>query len=359
MFIIFLQEKLREEEFQKSPRMEKAEKQEKQSTTPPPYDDLKSLADEFDNAGPFISSIAELAMVNLISQIVASIDDLLSQLTNSKIKKKGEIQYAVKAIKDAIQKAYQYIDSVDDLMWWLSQSKLLVSAFNGLNSNNPDLKPWQELLDKVHETSNKVGENYKELEEACSEASKICSDASDACIQESKNAAAKSTTTKVVGGTVVAGAMAAGIGGGVAASVVTGVFTFGIGTIVGLGITAAASTVAGLGIGATTAATHVIAKEFEKASKAFRQLCQKFDDLLDITHKLQEESAKVNNKIIHISRLVYSIECSKWKKHAITYTTVSDSLRIVQQVCTSSHRYTDKYRRSIKAQMDKLESLDV
>ena len=53
--------------------------------------------------------------------------------------------------------------------------------------------------------------------------------------------------------------------GGVAASVVAGVFTFGIGTLVGLGITAAASTVGGAAIAMDT---HSIATDFKKTETA-------------------------------------------------------------------------------------------
>ena len=101
---------------------------------------------------------------------VFGVDGFLSQLnSDDEIVRKGVVQSALKAIKDATQKAYQYADSVDDLMWWFSQSKILDSAFNEIKSNNPDLKPLQELLDKIKEMWIKIEENFKGLKEACSD----------------------------------------------------------------------------------------------------------------------------------------------------------------------------------------------
>ena len=57
---------------------------------------------------------------------------------------------------------------------------------------------------------------------------------------------------------------------GIGLSVLAGVFTFGIGTVVGLGTTAVGATVAGIGTGVTAAAiTHVVASDFEEAERNF------------------------------------------------------------------------------------------
>ena len=80
-------------------------------------------------------------------------------------------------------------------------------------------------------------------------------------------------------GTVTKGVTTVGVG----ISIVAGFATFGIDTLVDLGITGAvAGTVSVVGIAAGTggaAVTHVVASNFIKAEKTFKEFTQQFDDL--------------------------------------------------------------------------------
>lgn len=97
-----------------------------------------------------------------------------------------------------------------------------------------------------------------------------------------------------MGGTAAAGAVVAGTAGGVAASVVAGVFTFGIGTVVGLALTGAASVAAGAGVAATTAvATHLIAEGFEEAERDFKSLNHSFNDLYSEASSMLETVCQI------------------------------------------------------------------
>lgn len=99
----------------------------------------------------------------------------------------------------------------------------------------------------------------------------------------------KKNTTRAVGGSVATGAVAVGAAGGVTLSVVAGVFTFGVGTIVGLSITAIATAVAGAGIATGTGvATHCIASSFAESEKECMELSQSCSKLLSAAEEMEE-----------------------------------------------------------------------
>ena len=110
---------------------------------------------------------------------------------------------------------------------------------------------------------------------------------------------------KAVGETLAGGAIAAGTAGGVAASVVAGLFTFGIGTIVVLSLTAAGSFAAGAAVGATTAVVTHVVPDFEELEKNFRSLSIDFKKLLyQDSSKMLELLERSNQRLSSLSRFV-------------------------------------------------------
>ena len=159
---------------------------------------------------------------------------------------------------------------------------------------------------------------------------------------------------QVIGGTIAAGTMAAGVGTGVALSVVAGVFTFGIGTVVGLGLTAAGAAAAGTGIGAGTAvATHCIASDYEQARKSFGYFASTFDDLWRVTQNLKKEVDLVRSQVIHLKDSIEDSEHSMEKKHAKE--SLLRVLDLLQKKYTEYYGQTSVCRDALK---EKSENLD-
>ena len=176
-------------------------------------------------------------------------------------------------------------------------------------------------------------ETYQMFDEHCVNVQRNATTIAVECNRQAELADCKRTRTQVGGGAAAAGLLAAGVGGGlvagagVAASVVAGVFTFGVGTVVGLTITAVAATGTGIAVAggagaagvATAVATRVIASKYNKIAKALRQIKQTFDKL----HHAACSLLKILNQLkVEINGLDYTVKYleeanRKEQKHAV------------------------------------------
>ena len=129
-----------------------------------------------------------------------------------------------------------------------------------------------------------------------------------------------------------------------------GVFTFGIGTVVGLGATAVGATVAGIGTGATAAAiTHVVASDYEEAERNFKQIGRRFDNLCDIAHKLDDFVLNLKTNLACTETLVVQLEISVYNSYQISlartkleclYTSAVESCRKSSRLLSSVNSET-------------------
>ena len=121
----------------------------------------------------------------------------------------------------------------------------------------------------------------------------------------------------------------AGVGAGVALSVVAGVFTFGIGTAVGLATTAvvivttatvAVVSAAGIGSGVAREYYNTSAENFKQLSRIFLQLSEHAIALFDITKELRTVLGRINVDLkYHEARaLLAEVESNGNKSYSIT-----------------------------------------
>ena len=113
-----------------------------------------------------------------------------------------------------------------------------------------DRELLKKLFGLLQHSVDKTKHHFTNFKEICDKANKNCTKASQECQHNSRRAQSKKIATRAIGGTVAATALAGGAGtavalSGGALSIAAGFFTFGVGTVVGLGITAAASAAAG------------------------------------------------------------------------------------------------------------------
>ena len=155
----------------------------------------------------------------------------------------------------------------------------------------------------------------------------------------------------------LAGGTAAGVvAGGIAISAVAGAFTFGIGTIVGLGVTAAMTGgvigVGGLatGVGAAVA-THHIASKYAKSAAAFKRICEDFDTLLHFAFSLKEEVAQVHTVLENVAAQVNSILYSVDRTNMPL---LRDSVMRLNTVCKASYSHTSRSRECVRIKTEEL-----
>ena len=173
----------------------------------------------------------------------------------------------------------------------------------------------------------------------------------------------KKVAARCVGGTAagaaLAGGTAAAAGGvvatDVAASAIAGVLTFGIGTIVGLGITAATAAtvgVAGAAAGITTAvATHYIASKYAKSEAEFKRIRGDFDTLLRFAFSLKEEMAKIHTVRENVAAKADSIlYCADRTNMSL----IRDSVARLNTVCKASYSHTSKSRDCVRIETEEL-----
>ena len=175
-------------------------------------------------------------------------------------------------------------------------------------------------------------ESFRKLEESSDRAASYCE-------EQARKERAKKNATKVVGGAAATGALAAGVAGGVAASVVARIFTFGIGTIVGLSLTAAGSVVAGSGIAAATGvATHCIASDFAESERNFRELSRSFGDVRSSASRVLEHACRIRTHLESIAKSLDNAERVK-NSHAVR----SSLIAAVDRLC---EKFGEAYEQS-------------
>ena len=99
-----------------------------------------------------------------------------------------------------------------------------------------------------------------------------------------------------MGGTFTTVIVAGGVGAGVILSVVAGVLTFGVGTIVGLGATAVGAAATAVGVGGVSAAvTQHIASDYAETETAYRLQKGSVASLQKIRTKMQQAVQKIHH----------------------------------------------------------------
>jgi predicted transcriptional regulator len=165
-----------------------------------------------------------------------------------------------------------------------------------------DSKLLQTYINQVLRYIQQTQVHYETLSAAWEELMSHLNTTISHCASKKREAKTLQTTARVVGGaTTVAGLGA--VGAGVTLSVIVGVFTFGIGTIVGLSVTAGVAVVGGVATAATSGATTTYLAEvyFKKALKTFESIYKDLKELQAEARKLEFYTSELNESMKIIS----------------------------------------------------------
>ena len=293
--------------------------------------------------------------------IVQTANDL-NELSGIKSKPYQYIR-AIEEVKEACNMVYKMLDKIDNITYYCQRSQIK-GVIDGCDKRPTDFKPLECLLKKVEQSLEQSLEQverlHRELEGDCERASRSCTTAAGACRERAEEERTKKNITKAVGEMAVAGI--------VAASLVAGFFTFGMGTAVGLGLmgvagatlagatvgatvagvtagTTAGAKVAGVTAGATVAGAatgtaiatgiHVLASKFEEAEDKFKNVASSFHSLSDESDKLNEVATKSYRHIQEIERVLQDIVAHRNSLSYKETIEIQQVLMTYQDACTT------------------------
>ena len=158
---------------------------------------------------------------------------------------------------------------------FICKVKELEAFTSSRKQNDPHIHedPPNDYTDFILQYAEQLCRIYRALCEISNEVLPTAEREAATFAKEEKNRRCKKRVATLLGGSAVVFTAGAGVGTGVVLSVVAGVFTFGIGTLVGLSLTAAGAAAGGALFGSTgAAATGFTAFRYMRAEEVFREL---------------------------------------------------------------------------------------
>ena len=266
---------------------------------------VKKLTQHMRPNGEYVEATREVAM-----SVTSAVDELKAASSEPEVKKIWQVRSACERTAEAVARAYEYIDKVDDIPWHGCSKEMrdLAEKTTTYSSNaiHSDLKAFKSIVDKMQKSSSAAEEYYLALRAECEQAVRSCNEAEAACYRKAEEQCRKKKKTRIVGGTLAAAGIGAAVVGGGVATVLIGVATAGIGVPVVLGATAAVAGgigatagTAGVGTAITTAA---IAETFDKDAKKFSNAKRKCASVGSSALRLSRAAADVRCDLVRISK---------------------------------------------------------
>ena len=249
-------------------------------------------------------------------------------------RKVGGVSEAKELINDTLKAAYKFVDTVDDLFYYGSKSD-----FKSMKDDirKGDTVKLFQFIAKVDEWIKNIAIAYTDFMTKCTNADEKCTECAESCSKSQAEAKAKKRKAAAIGGIVTL----VTLGGGVAASVVAGVLTFGIGGIVGLSLTAA-------GLGATSlstgTATLVVAYNYEKVEGCFKSLSCCFRDLAKQGSHIKHYFDDMHNTLKRYENNHTFLDKFKTSEDADT---LCQALEKLQEILKITRLETDKARKTL------------
>lgn len=246
-------------------------------------------------------------------KVVSAVDDAVEKinyLQAAEVKYTSEVGKCCLDLSAAYDRADKFVVTAIDVCWFGCDETEVSRVKEELTYGN--FGPLNDFIANLQRGLLKTEEFYIEFEESCNEASQRSTTAAEACKCKAVEARSKKRATQVIGGVASGGLMAAGIGGGVAASIAVGFFTFGVGTVVGLTATGVGSAIAGVGLGTGAAVTtHFISADFSEREKGFRKLAETFDILANSALGLHTSAVELRTKLELLASYLDNVEDAK------------------------------------------------
>ena len=302
-----------------------------------------------------VGKISDESIVNYCKEFTAyaegNLDCALSDIEEFDVNissQVSELKEANEGLQDSVKAACKFICCVDDFFYY-GQITNFESIKNDIKKGNS--KKLKEFLHIMSIWLKNVGEAHVDLEEKCKIASQKCTEGAEMCSRLQASAKKKKIKTRLVGGTVSTAVFGGGLAaGGAAASVFAGMFTFGIGTVVGLGVVAAGLTITGVG---TATATGVLAYNFKKDENSFRLMSGRFRELAEHGRNIKHQFDVINTAMERYKRNHEFLATDDLHVDGIC-----NCLDLLQSILQSQHKTTSKAKDKMNTLQKKIEKLE-
>lgn len=299
------------------------------------------------------------ALEELSSKVVSATDKALALFQKEKdeeIKHTYQLRTVLRNLLLVAETVSAFLDIMHNLLFYC-QNRAMANARGELDQSPPNLQPLRDVIKLLQKTLKRAKNKHSELHTKCNKASCECNEAAKKCACMERKSRNKKRATKGIGGTTAAGAAVIGTAGAIASggvliAVIAGPLTFGVGAVVGLGITATAFGVGGTaGAVGAGVATHYIAKDYEETEARFRKLCQEFKSLLNLAEAMELGVVHIDITLENIATQINNVKDSAKMKNIDL---IEDSLDCLIGACTDSYHTVSRCKEQVLSKMAEL-----
>ena len=241
----------------------------------------------------------------LSKALIETIDNAFTTLAEAKytqLKQHISLSNAEQSLRNVAEQATPFFYCIGDL-YYFTEKEDLESISTAFGNGDPQL--LNDFVYRMQQKLSNICEAHQILSDACDAAKRECEEAAIACCECEAKENTKKKFAKVAGGLTTVGVVA----GGVTASVAAGVFTMGIGTVVGVTATAASAGATVAVSAGTAGATCYVAAKIGKTEKQFRGFRDKFlifkSQLFEIDRQAKQAQGQVDNYARNLNSLEY------------------------------------------------------
>jgi len=245
----------------------------------------------------------------------------LEEAKCTKLKQYISLSNAEESLKNVGEQAIQFFYCISDLYYYTEKEDFasIKTAFG-----NGDAQPLNSFVFRMQKKLNNICEAHQILSDACDAAKRECEEAAVACAECEAKESTRKNFTKAAGGFLTAGVVAGGIG----ASVAAGVFTMGIGTVVGVAATAATASATAAASASTVGVACYVASKFSKAEIKLRGFRDKFLSLKSQIFEIDRLAKRAQGQVKSYAHNLNSLEYVD--KHS--YKSVCDTLDRLREI---------------------------
>ena len=330
-------------------------------------DDWDSLSGRQYVVEEVVASLPSLSnqLYEFTKELIEAVDETVHKI--DELKQKGmevssEGKTVCRELKIVINNSYDYTRAINDFTWNAQRGERQQLAFEeAAKAENPKFRPINEYIQHIKRYLGRAGEKYEIFRESCKGVADRLGVVSEETQKKADEAGSKKTASQVTGGLVAGGAMAAGVGTGatvaatgIGLSLAAGIPTLGIGTIIGLIITGVAAPVVGLGTGTAAAVgTHFVAKHYKEKKLAFLHLRECIMNLEQQASQLDHALNKIKISMSTFEELTQDIEYYMTAAHQRE--SLLDSMRLLFMRLEEFHSVSSKCCETLRKKSEYLE----
>ena len=310
-------------------------------------DVIDALVEVSKKLSEIISSLKHIALsiTDVVSTSVKSIETL--KVTQRHLK--YQAKKASEELWRVVSLASNYCESVVVFLRCGQNEGVETRVMEDVRRGN--YKSLQSLIQQLRRNLGHALKNYEEFEEMCKTAREVFIQRIKECEEKKTEATIKKTVTQV------AGVVGAGVGTGVALSVVAGVFTLGIGTIVGLGITAVGTAIGGAAVGATATVAHATASDFAKSAVILMDFCNSLESMDNTAAEMSKCLFEMDISLMNLSKCVDDVEDNMKTCNDFLNNSVEQLLEVIRnsyQLSLSCREKVTEEKEKFEAEMNKM-----